>query len=250
MKTFGKILYQPYKWLIYIPLLAVSTVGFGVFAIVLSFFNKRLSSQIGGAGWARLNGMAIPMKVKIAGKEHIRKNQSYVIVANHQSFVDILIMYGWLGLDIRWVMKAELRKTPVLGIACKRVGHIFVNRSNTKESLESINQAKKDIVNGTSVIFFPEGTRSRTGELGKFKKGAFRLALDLNLPILPVTIRGAREILPPGGIDLKPGTAQMIIHPPVEINQYSEENLMELMDRVRDIIQRGQEADKVMAVRL
>lgn len=239
MNTFKRYLYQPYKWLVYIPFVVASTVFFGILAIVLSFFNKRFSSQVGGSLWARLNGTLIPMTVRVTGRSNIKKNQSYVIVANHQSFVDIFIMYGWLGLDIRWVMKAELRKVPVLGIACKRVGHIFVNRSNTKESLDSINQAKKDIVNGTSVIFFPEGTRSKTGEFGRFKKGAFKFAFDLNLSILPVTIKGAREILPPGGMNLKPGSVQMIIHPPVETAQHNEETISGLMDYVKNIIQQS-----------
>lgn len=240
MKSVRYYFYQPYKWLFYIPFLAVATVFFGILAIILSFFNKRLSSQAGGSAWARLCGTLIPMRVKIYGRNNIHKKQSYVIVANHQSLVDIFIMYGWLGVDIRWVMKAELRKVPVLGMACKRVGHVFVNRSNTKESLESINHAKRSIVDGTSVIFFPEGTRSKTGELGKFKKGAFKFAFDLNLPILPVTIVGAREILPSGGMDIKPGTAAMIIHPPVDIRGYREDEMGQLIDDVRNIIKKGQ----------
>lgn len=222
MKKVSYWLYQPYKWLVYIPLLAFSTVVFGIFAILLSFFDKRLSSQLGGAPWARFNAMTAPVRVIVKGREHIEKGQSYVITANHQSLFDIFIMYGWLGIDIRWVMKHELRNVPVLGIACKRVGHIFVNRSNTKASLESINQAKKDIVDGTSVIFFPEGTRSRDGRLGKFKKGAFKLAFDLQLPVLPVTIKGSGKVLPSGTMDLKPGKIEMIIHPPIDIKKYNE----------------------------
>lgn len=231
MNRVSYYLYQPYKWLFYIPLLALSTFIFGLLAILLSFINKRLSSQVGGAAWARWSGFIAPVKVAVAGKEHIDKNQSYVIVANHQSLFDIFIMYGWLGIDIRWVMKYELRKVPVLGIACKRVGHIFVNRSNTKASLESINQAKKDIVNGTSVIFFPEGTRSRNGQLGKFKKGAFKLAFELQLPILPVTINGTHKILPSGTMDLTPGKAEMIIHPSIDIGKYKgEEEIDKLIE--------------------
>lgn len=233
------ILYQPYKWLIYFPVLIVSTFIFGLLAILLSYINKRLSSLIGGAWWARVNGFFTPMFVRVRGKENIRKGQSYVIVANHQSLFDIFVMYGWIGLDIRWVMKYELRKTPVLGYACKRVGHIFVNRSNTKESLASINQAKKYITNGTSIIFFPEGTRSKSGELGRFKKGAFRFAQELNLPLLPVTIKGTREILPSGTIDLKPGKVEMIIGKPIEVAAHTEDNLDELIRESRKAISKN-----------
>ncbi len=233
-------LYQPYKWLIYIPFLILSTFIFGILAILLSFINKKLSSQIGGAAWARLNGMIALVRVVVSGKNHINKNQSYVIVANHQSLFDIFIMYGWLGIDIRWVMKYELRKVPVLGIACKRVGHIFVNRSNTKASLESINQAKKAIINGTSVVFFPEGTRSRDGKMGKFKKGAFKLALELGLPILPVTINGTGKRLPSSTIDLTPGTVGMVIHPAIDICPFQKnESIEQLIEKSRETIENG-----------
>jgi 1-acyl-sn-glycerol-3-phosphate acyltransferase len=237
MNKLSYYLYQPYKWLVYIPLLVLSTILLGVLAILLSFINKRFSSQVAGRAWARFNGTMASVKVRVLGKENIDKSQSYVIVANHQSLFDIFIMYGWLGIDIRWVMKYELRKVPVLGTACKRMGHIFVNRTNTKASLESINQAKKQIVNGTSVIFFPEGTRSKSGEIGKFKKGAFKLAFDLQLPLLPVTINGTGELLPTETMDLRPGTAEMIIHPPIDIRKYKqEEELGKLMEDSRRII--------------
>ncbi len=233
-------LYQPYKWLVYIPLLILSTFIFGILAILLSFINKRLSSQIGGAGWARFNGWIAPVHVRVSGKKNIDKNQSYVIVANHQSLFDIFIMYGWLGIDIRWVMKYELRKVPILGIACKRVGHIFVNRSNTKASLESINQAKKAIQNGTSVVFFPEGTRSSDSKIGKFKKGAFKLAMELGLPILPVTINGTGKRLPSGTMDLTPGTVGMTIHPAIEILPFQKNESMEqLIEKSRETIENG-----------
>jgi 1-acyl-sn-glycerol-3-phosphate acyltransferase len=242
MNKLSYYLYQPYKWLVYIPLVGFATIALGILAILLSFINKRLSSQVAGVAWARFNGMLVPVHVKVRGKKNINKRQSYVIVANHQSLFDIFIMYGWLGIDIRWVMKYELLKMPVLGIACKRVGHIFVNRSNTKASLESIHQAKKDIVNGTSVIFFPEGTRSKSSQLGKFKKGAFKLAFDLQLPILPVTINGTGKIIPTGTMNLKPGTAKMIIHPPIDITKYrKEEDLEKLIEDAKNVIANGLE---------
>ena len=87
--------------------------------------------------------------------------QSYVIVSNHQSQYDILLMYGWLGTDFRWVMKKELRRVPVLGLACEKLGHIYVDRSDSAAAVASLNAARKKLVNGTSVVFFPEGTRSR-----------------------------------------------------------------------------------------
>ncbi len=179
------------------------------------------------------------MLIKVSGQGNIDKKQSYVIAANHQSQFDIFVLYGWIGIDFKWVMKQELRNLPVIGIACEKVGHIFIDRSNTAAAIESINTAKKKVVNGTSVLFFPEGTRSRDGKLRNFKKGAFRFALDFGIPILPITITGTRKILPPDSIDLFPGTAHMIIHQPVDTAGYNEENIHELMEKVKDVINSG-----------
>ena len=132
-----------------------------------------------------------------------------------------------------------MRKIPGLGIGCEKIGHIFIDRSDTKAALASINAAKKQIVDGTSVLFFPEGSRSKNGELGKFKKGAFRMAIDLNIPVLPVTIIGTRYILPSKTIDLFPGTVKMIIHRPIDIAGYNDDNIRELMEKARSVIQSG-----------
>lgn len=239
MKKIFKLIYQPYKWLFFIPFFTVSTFFFGSLAVLLCMiFDPRLPSFLCGTSWARVNGWLTPMFVKISGNENIDKNQSYVIAANHQSQYDIFLLYGWLGIDFKWVMKHELRKIPFLGIACEKIGHIFINRSDRKAAVASINAAKKRIVNGTSVIFFPEGTRSRTGGLGKFKKGAFKMAIDLGLPILPVTITGTRDILPPDTADILPGKVEMIIHKPVLVKDYNEEKINELSEKVRNIIKK------------
>lgn len=240
MNKILRILYQPYKWLIFAPYLAVSTLFFGSLTVVLAVVtNPRITSFICGTIWARLNGYLTPIRVKVTGRENIDQTQSYVIVANHQSQYDIFVLYGWLGIDFKWVMKQELRKVPGIGIGCEKVGHIFIDRSNHEKALASLRAAKEKIVNGTSVIFFPEGTRSRDGSLGVFKKGAFKMAVDLRLPILPITIVGTRDILPTDTVDLFPGCARMIIHKPIDIAGYTDDNLDELVDRARGIIESG-----------
>jgi 1-acyl-sn-glycerol-3-phosphate acyltransferase len=237
MKKFLRLLYQPYKWLIVIPGSMLSTFVWGSLAIVLSvLINPSVASIISGTAWARTNIWLTPVLVRVRGREHIQKGQSYVVVSNHQSQYDIFVLYGWLGLDFKWVMKQELRQFPVLGKACASLGHIFIDRSDRTAAIESINAAKQKIQNGTSVIFFPEGTRSKTGQVGTFKKGAFKMALDLGIPLLPITIAGTRDILPTGTLDIFPGKADLIIHPPVPVEGYTEENLNELILVVRDII--------------
>lgn len=237
MKTILILLYQPYKWLIYIPFLAVNTVIFGILAIVLSLLvNQKVGSYVGGVIWSRLNTLLVPAFVVTLGKEKIDKKQSYVIVANHQSSFDIFAVYGWLGIDFKWVMKKELEKVPGVGFGSKAVGHIFIDRSSTKEALASIEKAKAKIKNGTSVLFFPEGTRNKGNELGRFKKGAFAFAFDLGLPILPVTLVGTEKILPSDSVNLLPGKARVIIHDPIDIGQYSRENVEQLMEDTRKVI--------------
>jgi 1-acyl-sn-glycerol-3-phosphate acyltransferase len=240
MKKLLYILYQPYKFLIYLPFLLLSTFLLGILAVILVFVSTpRIASQVCGVTWARLNSYLTPMPVKVLGRENIDKKQSYVIVSNHQSHYDIFVLYGFLGVDFKWVMKMELRKIPVFGVACEKVEHIYIDRSNSKAALESLNRAKEIIVDGTSVIFFAEGTRSMTGELGDFKKGAFFMALDLGIPILPVTIIGTRNVLPPKTKRLMPGRAKMIIHKPIEVEGYSMETISDLMADVRSVIQSG-----------
>lgn len=230
-------LYKIYAWLIFAPILGISTAFFGAATVILLFFLKpRQVSTLCGKSWARVNSFFTPMRVAVMGRENVDPHQSYVIVSNHQSQFDIFVLYGWLDIDFKWVMKMELRKVPVIGIACERLGHIYVDRSNRDAALASINAAKQRIVDGTSVLFFPEGTRSRDRHMRPFKKGAFRMALDLQLPILPITIQGTRDILPSDTLDLYPGRATMIIHPPIDIDPYDNSRLKELIERTREVI--------------
>jgi len=234
MKQIGYLLYQPYKWLIFFPVVFVNTLFFGIMAVVFStLVNQRIGSYIGGVIWSRVNAFLTPMLVKVSGKENINPTQSYVVVSNHQSTYDIFLIYGWLGIDIKWMMKKEIRRIPGVGFGSEKVGHIFIDRTNSKKALESINEAKRKLVNGTSVVIFPEGTRSQTGELGQFKRGAFKIAYDLNLPILPITVIDTKNILPRNSIDVRPGRARMVIHEPVNLNQFDEKNPELLVEEVR-----------------
>ena len=241
--TTGRILhllYQPYKYLVFVPLLVLSTcffVGLGV--VIIFLFDDYAANRIAGVWWSRFNSFITPMRVRVTGRENVDRNQSYVVVSNHQSSYDIFVLFGWLGVDLKWVIKTELRKYPVFGYATEKGGNIIIDRSNPQEAYRSLQKARQKIAGGTSIIMLPEGTRSRTGELGEFKKGAFFLARDLDLPILPVTITGTREILPPKTLDLFPGRASMRIHAPVDIHDYDEEPLQRMIDDVREIIRTG-----------
>lgn len=229
-----RLLYQPYKWFVFFPVVIFSTLFFGILAVTLAkLVSPRTGRLVGGTIWAQVIGQLAPMQVTVRGKENIRQGQSYVVTSNHQSHFDILVVYGWMGIDPMWVMKQELRRIPAFGWICEKVGMIYIDRSDTESAIRSLAAAKEKVVNGSSVIFFPEGTRSRDGRMGRFKKGAFKMALDLGLPVLPVTILGTRDILPSDSIDLFPGQAEMTIHPPVDVAGRTADDLPELMETVR-----------------
>lgn len=229
MKKLGFWLYQPYKWLIFIPLFVVNSLLFSFLAALFSIVINPKTGSFFGALWARISALLTPMVVTVKGRENVDKKQSYVIVANHQSGYDIFVLYGWLGIDFKWVMKKELRHAPGIGYASHKVGHIFLDRSSPRAAIKSIEEAKRKLVNGTSVVIFPEGTRSGTNEMRRFKKGAFKIAFELGLPVLPVTIVDTYKVLGKGPFDLLPGRTQMILHPPI--------NTLDYMDRQDELME-------------
>ena len=235
IRNLAFLLYQPYKLLVFLPIVILSTNVLGALIVVMVTLGFTRFAQKLPVLWARINALAAPSVVRVSGREHAAPGQSYVVVANHQSHFDILAIYGWLGIDIRWVMKMELRKVPVLGLACEKLGHVYIDRSNSQRAQASIDAAKSQLKNGTSIFFFPEGTRSLDGRLLPFKKGAFKLARELNLPILPVTITGSHDILPAKTLNLFPGTMDIIVHPPIQLDASSTEE--SLLAQAKEVIQ-------------
>ena len=133
----------------------------------------------------------------------------------------------WLKLDLKWVMKQELRKLPAIGIGCEKAGHIFIDRRNPQQAAKAITEALERLGTGIGILFFPEGTRSPDGHLLTFKKGAFRTAIDQQMPLLPVTLVGTRDILPARTLRLCPGKARMVIHPPIETEGLTVDDYLE-----------------------
>ena len=233
----GKIgywLYQPYKYLILVPILIVDTVLFTALTWVFSMISARLAGKA-AVSWAKVMQWCTPSPVKLVGRENIVDGQSYVVMANHQGAYDILAMYGSLPIDFRWVMKKELRDVPLLGFACELCGHIFIDRSSARASYQSIQKAKETLTDGVSVVIFPEGTRSGSRAMRPFKHGGFKMAYDLELPILPVSIKDTYKVMPGGLHTLLPGRITLTIHEPIDVSAY-EGRREELIARVRETI--------------
>lgn len=229
--------YQVWKYLVAVPVSVAATLIGSVLVIVLSpFVHPSTLSRVIAGSWARIVALVTPMEVEVIGRENIDPDQSYVVVSNHQSNIDIIVLYGFLGIDFRWVMKQELRSVLGLGAACAAIGHIYIDRSNHESAVRSINEARQRITGGTSVVFFPEGTRSDDGRLRGFKKGAFRFAMDTDLPVLPVTVDGACDVLPARRFDLRPGRVRLVIHRPIAMDDPAAADLPTLSNHVREII--------------
>ena len=230
--------YQLYAWLILWPLAVILTLLFSTLAVIFSVLvSPRFASRVVASTWGRLLAWLIPVIVTVEGGDNAQHGRSYVVVCNHQSAVDILVVYGWLKLDLKWVLKAELRKVPGVGIGCEKAGHIFVDRSNPEKARKSVSDALDKVGNGVGVLFFAEGTRSPDGKLRPFKKGAFRVATSQNLPVLPVTIIGTRDIQKPKSMMIFPGKVRMVIHPAVEVGDGEDAaNIRDLMTQTRAAI--------------
>jgi len=238
MRRIGFWLHQVYAWLIFIPLgLLITFVAGWTTVLVATIWGSRVASRYVAAKWARIIGWMTPMRVTVDGAENADPGKSYVVVCNHQSQYDIFLVYGWLNLDLKWVMKAELRKLPGVGIGCEKAGHIFVDRRDPEQARLAVSEAIERVGDGVGILFFAEGSRSTTGKLRPFKKGAFRIATSQNLPILPVTIIGTRDIQKPKSMIITPGKARLVIHPAIDVGDGSTQNIRDLMSQTREVIE-------------
>lgn len=189
------LLYKVYQLFIALPIIFVVTVLTSLITILGGFINAHVFGYYPGRIWSKVVLRVLLLPIHVEGREHLHPRQSYVFVANHQGPVDIFLIYGYLGRNFKWMMKKALRKMPLVGVACEKARHIFVDKSGPKAIKETIDKARATLQNGTSLVVFPEGSRTFTGHMGLFRKGAFQLADDLQLPVVPVTIDGSFDVL-------------------------------------------------------
>lgn len=221
-----KILYYIYQICFALPILLVLTILTALVTIIGSLVGgAHIWGYYPGKIWSQLICFFLLIPVKVRGREKLHKHTSYVFVPNHQGAFDIFLIYGFLGRNFKWMMKKSLRKIPFVGKACESAGHIFVDRSGPKKVMETIRQAKASLKNGVSLVVFPEGARTFTGHMGYFKKGAFQLADELQLEVVPVTIDGSFKILPRTGKWIHPHRMILTIHDPIPPKGQGMENI-------------------------
>lgn len=223
---------------------------FPVFLICIWIPNWETYGRKVNQFWAKAYFTLIFLPIKIEGKEHIQKGQSYVFAANHFSYLDIA-MSGFLPGDVVYIGKSSIRKVPLFGYYFSRL-HIAVDRSSLKSRGEVLIRAKKHISKGSSIVIYPEGgiTADSPPFMSKFKDGAFNLAIDKQIPLIPVTLSYNHLILPDDGrllLNFKRG--KIVIHPPIPTEGMNSRQVPELRQECFDIIQKQLLKDNSQAIK-
>ena len=229
-KRLLEIIHTPviYLWTI------LSTVILGLLVIAVSFFTKKgimvhYIARVWGKGILWASGIQVTTR----GFDTGLMDRSCIYMSNHQSNYDIPVLYSGLPVQFRWLAKAELFKIPLFGRSMRSAGYISIDRSNRKSAFQSLKKAAEMIRNGTSVMIFPEGTRSGDGILLPFKKGGFVLAVDAGVPIVPIRISGTHNIMPKGRLLISRGKVRIDVGKPIQSADYTRKTKDDLMEQVR-----------------
>jgi 1-acyl-sn-glycerol-3-phosphate acyltransferase len=176
------------------------------------------------------------IRVDIQGREKISPGQTYVFLSNHQGNFDGPVLLHAIPRDWKALIKKEMMNLPVLSLVMKQVQFVPIERSNPKKARSGIEFGVSLLKKGHSFIAFPEGTRSRDGRLGNFKKGVFIMAIEAQAPVIPVTIRNSARIQPPGSYGIHPGIIEVIFHDPILTAGMTVEDRDSLIQLIRDTI--------------
>lgn len=236
MKAIFSFLYQ---WLIFIPILVVATVVTAVLVMLgCSLGNNKFWGYVPPKYWSKIVCRAALCKVKVKHNNKLDPNQSYVFVANHQGAFDIFLTYGYLKQNIKWVQKYQLRKIPFVGKASEIAGHVFVDSSSTKAMTQTIDKAERELAEGVSMVIFPEGQRTYTGKMERFKRGAYVIATQMQLPIVPITLNGPYDVLKIHSKKMNFGKKlEIVVHDPISTKGMTEADIPDLIEESRKVIE-------------
>jgi 1-acyl-sn-glycerol-3-phosphate acyltransferase len=203
-----------YWWSLFVA--AMLLLVFGPPVILVSWLAGRRHwvypwARFGARNWLRLSGM----KVRVSGLENLDPEQTYVFIANHRSYLDTATIFHYLNRRIGLLAKKELLKVPILGYGMGYVNIMAIDRSNRERAIRTVKAATERIASGISFAVFAEGTRAPVGEMLPFKKGAFYMAVEAGVPVVPVAIRNTDMLMGKGTGTARPGLIEMIVMPPI-----------------------------------
>jgi 1-acyl-sn-glycerol-3-phosphate acyltransferase len=234
-----KIAYRLYQLFIAAPIILVWTIFISLtVAIGCTLGNGHFWGYYPGKWWAWLILKVLLIPVKVEGRENLQEGESYVFVSNHQGAFDIFLIYGYLNRNFKWMMKWQLKKIPFVGYACEKSHQIFVDKRGASKIKKSYDEARTILRDGISLTVFPEGARTFTGHMGVFRRGAFMLADELHLPVVPLTINGSFNILPRmnDGKWLTWHPLKLTIHQPIRPESQGPENIKHTLEESYQVI--------------
>jgi 1-acyl-sn-glycerol-3-phosphate acyltransferase len=218
-----------------IPAISLYTIVLGTTSILSTLFDR--TGDFGhkcARAWAWLILKTSGVKVDVRGLEHIDPSRSYVFASNHQSIYDIPILFASLPIQLRIVAKESLGRFPFLGWHLRRTGNLLVDRKNPGADI--VEKMKRLVSESHSLIVFPEGTRSVDGTVNRFKKGSFLVAIDAQLPVVPVSLARSRYVMKKGELTVYPRRARLTVHPPMATAGVRREDVLAFAERVREVV--------------
>ena len=227
------------------PLILIATILTAVVtAIGCTLGDGHFWGYYPGKLWSQFILWILLIPIKVTGRENLKHGESYVFVSNHQGAFDIFLIYGHLCRNFKWMMKIGLRRIPLVGFACAKAHHIFVDKSGPKKIKASYDTARATLKDGMSLVVFPEGSRTHNGKIGTFHRGAYLLADELQLPVVPLTINGSFEILPRDKKGIIPNrhSITLTIHAPIYPKGKGTGNAHAIMNESREVIVSSLEA--------
>lgn len=237
MKKAITIIYQIF---IFIPIGILATIVTAIIVMIgCTLGSRKFWGYYPCRYWSKFVCYLALCRAKVVVRGQLDANQSYIFVPNHQSAFDIFLIYGFLGQNIKWVQKKELRKLPFVGIASEIAGHVYVDQSSLKSMKETIKKAQEKIEPGVSICIFPEGQRTESGGMNRFKRGAFLIAKELELPIVPITVNGAFDVMKIHTYLINPGKMELIIHQPIPTKGLSDEDIPALISQAYNEVHCG-----------
>jgi putative phosphoserine phosphatase/1-acylglycerol-3-phosphate O-acyltransferase len=202
-------------------------------AVALANRSQREGANVLLSAWPDLATALAGVELEVTGEEHLWSHRPAVFIFNHQSAVDTLLVAKLLRRDFTGIAKREIRRNPIFGPAFSFAGVVFIDRADSARAIDALKPAVKALGEGRSIAIAPEGTRSRTKQLGPFKKGAFHIAMQARVPIVPIVFENALDVLPRGALVLRPANVRAVVLPPVDTTAWTREGLDAEIEKIR-----------------